>query len=106
MINLFLFAFICYGACNIMVHGSIFESWRVFWLTHNPNFMGKLFTCMMCLPFWVGAFYSYFVYSITAMNHIANGYIGNFADACLASGVVWFIHTIQEAFERYKNKKD
>lgn len=100
MVQLILFTFICYGWANIMVHSSIFESWREFWVKVNPNFFGKLFTCMMCLPFWIGVLISTFFYSITTEFGLANGYFAIFLDACLASGLTWFIHTIQEYFEK------
>lgn len=100
MTLLFLFAFACYGWANIMVHSSIFESWRIFWLKVSPNFLGILFTCMTCLPFWIGAIISVCFYSPIEHNGFASDYFAVFLDACLASGLVWFIHTIQEYFEK------
>ena len=99
MINLFIFAFICYGISNIIVHGSIFEQFRIFFLEHNPNLLGKLFTCMMCLSFWVGTLVGYLIYSPTLTSFNLSEY-AIFMDGFLASGLVWFIHTVQEYFER------
>lgn len=100
MINLFIFALICYGASNIMVYGSIFEKWRIFWLKNNVNGLGKLFTCMLCFSFWVGVVFSYFIWSPTLTNSITSGLISHFLDGILASGIVWLIHTFQESLEK------
>lgn len=100
MVNLLIFALICYGASNIIVFGSIFESWRVFWLKNNEHFIGKLFTCMICISFWVGVLISYFIYSPVIINNLTSGNIAHFLDGCLASGIVWLLHTLQEYLEK------
>jgi hypothetical protein len=43
----------------------IFKKWRTFFGTDNeqPSFLGKLFGCMMCLPFWWGVIISLLMYS-------------------------------------------
>ena len=49
-----LIILLTYGISNIIVFGSIFEKWRETAEIYNPKFFGKLLTCMMCTPFWVG----------------------------------------------------
>ena len=110
--DLLVFILIAYGASNIMVFGSIFAKWRNFWGvdSEEPNFFGKLFGCMMCLPFWWGVILSLTMYSPSfAMNgdevHVLfgmvlpNGILSTFFDGCLASGAVWLLHTTQEYLE-------
>ena len=112
MTNLLTFLLIAYGASNIMVFSSIFKKWRLFFGTDKdePSFFGKLFGCMMCLPFWWGIIISLLMYSPTlAMNgdisivifgfEIQPQYVATFFDGCLASGGVWLIHTLQEKLE-------
>ena len=115
MLTLLLFILFCYGASNIVVFGSIFKGLRVLALKYSPSFFGKLLTCMMCLPFWWGAFFSIIAMPISGTIlqlsdvdlyyfSIPSKYLGIFLDACIASGTTWFIHTVQEAFERSNTK--
>ena len=90
-----------YGMSNIMVFSSIFEKWRNFWTRISPNFFGELFTCMICLPFWVGILLSLFVFSVSSTYLDINSTIlSAFVDAFLTSGGVWLIHTLQEKLEK------
>jgi len=92
---------IAYGMSNIMVFSSIFQKWRDFWVRVSPNFFGELFTCMICLPFWVGVLLSLFVFSVSSTYLDINSTIlSAFVDACLTSGGVWLIHTLQEKLEK------
>lgn len=92
---------IAYGMSNIMVFSSIFQKWRAFWNRVSPNFFGDLFTCMICLPFWVGVLLSLFVFSVSsAYLDINSTILSTFVDACLTSGGVWLIHTLQEKLEK------
>ena len=101
MVALLIFILIAYGASNIMVFSSIFKKFRNFVGVNkeNPHFFGKLFGCMMCLPFWWGIILSLFMYSPTNQFDIPIEYLNVFFDGCLASGSVWIIHTIQEKLE-------
>jgi hypothetical protein len=99
--DLIVFLLVAYGIANIMIFSSIFKWWRTFWGNWSPNFLGELFSCMICLPFWIGIFLSVFVYSISET------YLGLepdiftwFLDGCLTSGAVWLIHTLQEKLEK------
>ena len=97
---------VCYGICNIIVYGSIFEGLRSKLNLYSPDFWGKLFSCMMCLPFWAGLFLSTSVQLLgypqfSPLSHygLDNFYIAIFLDSCLLSATTWLIHTFQEYFE-------
>ena len=103
--ELLLFILVAYGISNIVVFGSIFESFRDFWKDLSPNFFGKLFGCMMCFPTWAGFFLSIFFFSPTMYYGLADFGFGNeytswFFDGILASGTTWVLHTFQEMMER------
>lgn len=114
--KLTLFLLIAYGISNIIVFGSIFKGWRDFWSNVSPNFFGMLFTCMICLPTWVGFLGSALVWSPTleyqvvtqdvsffGLFTISKVFIATFLDGCLTSGAVWLLHSLQEAVERHFN---
>lgn len=99
-----IFLIICYGACNNMIYGSIFEGFREFISKFGTSgySLYKLFTCFMCLGTWMG-----FVISLIAHNfnialpiNIPNIFISVFLHGLLSGGGVWLIHTAQESFER------
>ena len=105
----YLFILLSYGITNIAVFGSIFEKWRNWWLKTNPAFFGKLFTCPMCLSFYVGGilsilFTSYGFSTPFFEYGFRNLYILAFLNACFTSGCVWILHNIEEAFERHHSK--
>lgn len=113
MVSLFIFILVAYGASNIMVYGSIFANFREVMGVNkdNPSFFGKLFGCMMCLPFWWGVILSSFLFSPTLSTGLLTDYsffelftinkyiLASFFDGCLASGSVWLVHTVQEHLE-------
>ena len=114
--KLLLFLFIAYGICNILIFGSIFRWWRDLWNTLSPDFFGSLFSCMICLPTWVGFIGSYLIWSPSidygvvtqgvsffGLFEFPKGLVATFLDGCLTSGAVWFMHTTQEAIERHFN---
>ena len=45
-----IFILVCYGACNNMIYGSIFEGFRKFLSNFGTSgySLHKLFTCFMC----------------------------------------------------------
>lgn len=101
--EILIFAFLCYGISNIIVFGSIFKGIRFLLKKHNPTFLGALVECMMCTSFWVGIFVSYFISSPLLLYFPELGQLGLMFwlfTGSLSSGLVWFIHTIQEWFER------
>lgn len=109
-----IFILICYGACNNLIYGSVFEGWRKSLAKFGTGgySIHKLFTCFMCLGTWMGfavsAIMSYFGYeNLTPVGSmgIENLYLIVFLNGLLASAGVWLIHTIQEAFERAFTEK-
>lgn len=52
------FIILLFGAwaiTSIFVNGSIFDKFRNYLIVKHP-FLGKLFSCTMCLGFWIGLF--------------------------------------------------
>lgn len=104
--NTLLFILIAYGFSNIVVYGSIFSNMRDLFQERSPNFFGKLVSCMMCLPTWVGFFLSLSFFSPTLYYGINDFWVfpkeltSVFFDGVLASGTTWILHTLQEMMER------
>jgi len=102
--GILIFILLSYGISNIVVYGSIFNGFRDFWSKFNPSFFGKLFTCMMCFPTWVGfvlsTTFQLLGYDTPMVEYgIDNIYLAIFLDGCLTSGGVWLLHTVQEYLE-------
>ena len=102
------FIIICYGICNILIYGSLFEGFRnaLGTLGTGGYSLYKLFTCFMCLATWVGIgismlLYNYGYFHLTPMGEmgITNLFLGSFLNGVLASGGVWLTHTLQESLE-------
>ena len=104
MIKLIIFILVSYGITNILIYGSIFEKWRDFIgaSREEPKNLGKLFSCFMCLSFWVGVLVSLIMFSPTLTYGMFDkvNFLNIFFDACLASGGVWLVHTLQEHLEQ------
>jgi hypothetical protein len=71
-----MFILICYGACNNMIYGSIFQGFRnlLAKLGTGGYSIHKLFSCFMCLGTWMGfvftAILTYFGFAdLTPMGH-------------------------------------
>jgi len=104
--EIILIVLVAYGISNIVVYGAIFEKLREMSNLFSPKFWGKLLSCMMCTPFWVGFFLSlgsflsdYTQFSPFYSMGLENIYISIFLDSCLLSGTTWLIHTVQEYLE-------
>lgn len=50
-----LFFFLGWGITSTVINGSIFDKIRNYFIVNYP-LIGKLFSCVRCLGFWVGAF--------------------------------------------------
>jgi hypothetical protein len=107
--NTIVFLLICYGACNNLIYGSLFESFRNFLSKYGTGgySLHKLFTCFMCLGTWMGFAISfifiYFGYSdLTPVGSmgVTDFYLVIFLNGLLSAGGVWLIHTFQELLER------
>ena len=104
--SILLVILVTYGISNIIIWGSLFEKFRRFFNDVSPKFFGKLFTCMICLPTWVGFLISggAHISGLTQFSPFASqglDYIpiAIFLDGCLLSGTTWLINTLQESLE-------
>lgn len=110
---IFIFSIVAYGISNhfVYAHGPmhLYDKIRDLAAKIHPN-LGELFQCMICFPTWVGFILSAAnswllpTLALTPMMLV----LGSFApwwiimilDGFFASGIVWLINTVQEAFER------
>ena len=123
---MFTFILICYiltayGACNVIIFGDgpfyIFTRLRDFTYNISPH-LGKLFSCMMCLPAnygWICSLVDWFLIPVTftPFNIIFNNcenlwWLAALCDGAFTSGVVYIIYIINEYLEKrieyYDNK--
>lgn len=109
-----IFILICYGACNNLIYGSLFEGWRNFLSNFGKGgySLYKLFTCFMCLGTWMGfaisAIMTYFNHqNLTPMGSIGitNLPLLIFLNGLVATAGVWLTHTLQETLERAFTKQ-
>ena len=107
------YSLMAYGACNVIVYGSgpfkIFEHIRE-WAASISEHFGLLFQCMMCMPTNFGLVCSlvnwFFIpVAFTPFNIVFAGnptlwWLAMLCDASFTSGAVWFIHHVEEWFEK------
>lgn len=107
--NTFTFLLLCYGACNNLIYGSLFEGWRTLLSKFGTGgySLHKLFTCFMCLGTWMGmtltiimGLFGYEKLTPFGSMGVDNLYLMTFLNGLLGAGGVWLIHTAQEALER------
>jgi len=107
--NTLIFILICYGACNNMIYGSVFEGWRNFLAKFGTGgySLHKLFSCFMCLGTWMGftitlimLFFGYGKFTPMGSLGVENIYLMTFLNGLLSGGGVWLIHNIEEMTER------
>lgn len=118
-IAMLCYIFMAYGLTNLLVYGS--GPFDV--LIHFREWMGKIhrtlsdmLECMMCTSTNIGLLLSIinliFIPNIpfTPFNYIFSDTSLWFLiipfDACITSGCVWIIHTIQETLESITNKNN
>ena len=116
---IFCYCVVAYGLSNMMVFGSgpfrIFEHIRNISNAIGEHF-GQLFACMMCFPAnfgWVMSLIDWFLLpniAVTPFNIILAGtpywWLALLLDCCFTSGMVWFIHHVEEWFESVAEKND
>lgn len=107
--EIILFLLVTYGISNIIVYNTIpiWEKIYNFIYKISPHYLGKIFSCMMCLPTWVGFSLSFLFIKMdyeefSPFMHfgINNIWLAIFLDGCIASGATWLLHTMQETLER------
>lgn len=122
MVNFIIFSLFCYGFSNIVIYGSIFSGFRNLMIRifgDSNSSLGKLVTCFICLPTWVGFIVSivnrvFFPLMLISPSMLVMGkaltltqfLLCVFFDGIVASGVTWLIHTLQEYFERSNQTND
>ncbi len=105
-----------YGLCNILVYGSgPFDILTKFknWCANHCSMISNMLECMMCTSTNVGWVFSainllffsklHFTPATMLFDDFDVWYLIIIFDAFFASGCVWLIHTIQEAFESMTN---
>jgi hypothetical protein len=109
----FSFSIVAYAISNhfVYAHGPmhIYDHIRCLAEKIHPN-LGELFQCMICFPTWVGFILSaanslFLPYldltpGMALMSMYAPWWVIMIFDGFFASGIVWLIHTAQEALER------
>jgi len=95
--DLLFFILICFGCTNILVYGKIFN-----WIRPKHHF----FHCPMCMGFWVGCFFSFFLkipinvempsvlIDMFGVNMFMNDGIKTLACGCLSSGTSYILAMI------------
>jgi len=110
-----LFILVSYGACNNIIYGSVFQGFRNFLSVFGTGgySLHKLFTCFMCLGTWMGFALTLIMNHFGYLNLTPFGSLGmtnlllvTFLNGLLSAGGVWFVNTIQDAFERGFYKGD
>ena len=110
---IFVFSIVSYAISNHLVyaHGPmhIYDKIRELANRISEN-LGELFECMICMPTWIGMILSACnslllpKLTLTPMMMLLNGFapwwVIMILDGFFASGIVWLIHTAQEALER------
>jgi len=101
-----LFLSISYGLTLIITQSVIFEPLRDYMDRINPNFLGILFSCVMCTGFWIGLFLSillnpvfpfmlaFIPFKQFIVMKVAIYLISMVLCGALASGSCWTIDTI------------
>ena len=79
------FILVAYGLTQILVYGSIFNSFRP-----TNGRLGELFRCPMCLGFWVGM-YLYVISPFTELFTFEPSVVTPFLLGCLSSGTSYIL---------------
>lgn len=112
-IVIFIFSITAYAISNhfVYAHGPmhIYDKIREIMTKIHSN-LGELFSCMICFPTWIGFILSAAnslllpTLKLTPFMLLLSGstfwWVIMILDGFFASGIVWLIHTCQEALER------
>lgn len=113
LVNFIIFSVLCYSFSNLFIYAK--GPFNMFGVIRNiaDNIgLGEVFSCMMCLPLWVGVTLSLIDVLLlptpfTPFSVILDSLELNLwvivaivlLDGVLSSGVTWLIHNIEEFFE-------
>lgn len=96
IVMIFFYIILIYGHTNIITQSEIFEPIRD-WANKVSHFLGSLFSCPMCMGFWVGVFWSAMNQSPAHIFFEEVYYIEYFKyliDGVMGSSIAWIMHTI------------
>jgi hypothetical protein len=121
LIILIAYIIACYGLSEMVVFSygpfGVFEKWRKF--TKRVSYgLGKLFSCMLCFPTWVGlgmsllnllAFPEFaitpfmMILGDTITANAGMGVVIVFMDMIFTAGACWLLYIVEDALERSGN---
>jgi hypothetical protein len=116
MIKILIYILFAYGLSNLLVFG-MGPYDLLDWIRNTAKKvfgkLGNMLDCMMCTSFniaWVTSLLNLLLIPTLPMTPmlilygtVLPWYVIIFCDACITSGTVWLINTVQEAFERGNN---
>lgn len=102
---LLIYIILAYSHTNIITQSEIFKPIRD-WADKNSHFLSSLFSCPMCMGFWVGVFWTCFNISPTLtffseMDYVE--YLKYLTDGIISSGCAWIIHNTVSLMMDIKN---
>lgn len=83
--DLAYFILASYGLTQILCYGKIFDKWRP-----TKGKLGELFSCSMCMGFWVGAFLAG-IDCFTILFSLSANIVDIFILACISSGTSYIL---------------
>ena len=83
--NLLLFVLAAYGLTQILCYGKIFDKWRP---KHGK--WKELFSCSMCIGFWVGVFLGG-IDPFTQLFSLSTNFVDTFLLGCVSSGTSYLL---------------
>jgi hypothetical protein len=86
--ELLCFILVCFGMTHVIVYGKIFDKARPI-----QGWLGQLFSCTMCVGFWVGLI-MYGISFHTELFNFDEGFATGFALGCLSSGTSYVLSTL------------
>lgn len=94
---LLLFILICFGATNAIINNSYFNFLR----NTNSKFINKMFSCSLCLGFWVGAIVFIIMkrFCNVEFNFIPNNIISCVTMSFVSSGICYILCGIGNVLE-------
>lgn len=111
---IFFYTLLIYGHTNIITQSEIFEPIRD-WADKTSHFLSSLFSCPMCMGFWVGVFWSFiaiFWPQLTlspTLSFLSNEnvpyWIRFLCDGIIGSAISWIVHNFISALMSYKDSQ-
>lgn len=83
--ELLFFILSSYGLTQILCYGKIFDKWRP-----TNGKLGELFSCSMCMGFWVGLFLGG-IDPFTQLFSLSANFVDTFLLGCVSSGTSYIL---------------